>query len=59
MNEDGVTFVIAAGDKFEILRTNPLPKDDMYLASPAIVGDRLLIRSATQLYCIQQPRAAK
>ena len=54
MNEDGLTFVVAAGDKFEILRTNALPKDDMYLATPAAVGDRLLIRSASQLYCIQR-----
>ncbi len=55
MNEDGLTFVVAAGDKFEVLRTNPLPADDMYLATPAMVGDRLLIRSASRLYCIRGP----
>ena len=52
LNEDGVTFVVRAGDKFELLRTNKLADDDMSLASPAIAGDRLLIRTAVRLYCI-------
>jgi outer membrane protein assembly factor BamB len=53
LNEDGVTFVIAAGDEFEILHTNPLADDDMGMATPAIVGDKLLIRTSARLYCIQ------
>jgi outer membrane protein assembly factor BamB len=52
LNEDGVTFVIKAGDEFEILHTNPLADDDMGMATPAIVGDRLLLRTAARLYCI-------
>lgn len=53
LNEDGVTFVLKAGDEFEILQTNVLPEDDMYMASPAMAGDRLLIRSSAGLYCIR------
>lgn len=53
LSEDGVTFVLKAGDKFELLHTNPLADDDMCLATPAIAGDRLLIRSSSRLYCIQ------
>jgi hypothetical protein len=54
LNEDGVTFVLKAGDDFDLLHTNPLAEDDMGMASPAMVGDRLLIRTSTRLYCIKQ-----
>jgi len=53
LNEDGVCFVLAAGDKFELLGTNHLADDDMCMATPALVGDRLLIRTAARLYCIR------
>ncbi|MDP1561735.1 MAG: PQQ-binding-like beta-propeller repeat protein [Pirellulaceae bacterium] len=53
LNEDGVTFVLNAGDDFELLHTNELAEDDMGMASPAMVGDRLLIRTAARLYCIK------
>ena len=55
LNEDGVCFVLRAGDTFELLHTNTLADDDMCLATPAIVGARLLIRSGTRLYCFQDP----
>ena len=44
LNEDGITYVLRAGDKVEVLRTNELGEDDMCMATPAMVGDRLLIR---------------
>lgn len=53
LNEDGVTFVLKAGDVFELTHTNVLADDDMCMATPAIVGDRLLIRTAARLYCIK------
>jgi outer membrane protein assembly factor BamB len=56
LNEDGVTFVMAAGDEFEILHTNPLAEDDMGMATPAIVGDKLLLRTSARLYCIDKPK---
>jgi outer membrane protein assembly factor BamB len=53
LNEDGVCFVVRAGDRFELLHTNDLAGDDMCMATPALAGDRLLIRTAARLYCIQ------
>ncbi|MBL8853779.1 MAG: hypothetical protein JNK57_07390, partial [Planctomycetaceae bacterium] len=55
LNEDGVTFVLKAGDDFDLLHTNELAADDMGMASPALVGDRLLIRTAARIYCIKTP----
>jgi hypothetical protein len=46
---------LRAGDKFELLHTNKLTDDDMCLATPAIVGDRLLIRTSMRVYCVRQP----
>ena len=54
LNEDGVTFVMQAGDSFEHLETNPLQEDDMGMASPAMAGDRLLIRTEPRIYCIKK-----
>jgi outer membrane protein assembly factor BamB len=51
LSEEGKTFVIAASEKFELLRTNLL--DEMAQATPAIVGDRLLLRTESRLYSIQ------
>ena len=53
LNEDGETFVIKAGRDFELLHSNSLKEDDMGMATPAIVGDRVLIRTAARLYCIR------
>ncbi len=52
LSEDGVCYVLKAGDKFELLHTNKLAADDMCMASPALVGNRVLIRTAVRLYCI-------
>jgi outer membrane protein assembly factor BamB len=54
LNEDGVCFVLRAGDQFELLHTNALADDDMCMATPAIAGDRLLIRTSSRLYCIAE-----
>jgi outer membrane protein assembly factor BamB len=54
LNEDGKTFVLKAGPEFEILHTNDLAEDDMCMATPAIVGDKLLIRTAARMYCMKQ-----
>jgi outer membrane protein assembly factor BamB len=53
LNENGVTFVLKDGDAFELLHTNQLAEDDMGMATPAIVGDYLLLRTAARLYCIK------
>ncbi len=54
IDEDGVAYVVRAGDKFELLRKNPLADDDGCLATPAMVGDRLLIRSVSRVYCVRK-----
>jgi hypothetical protein len=54
LNEDGVTFVMKPGRAFEILHTNVLAEDDMCMATPATVGNRLLLRTAARLYCIMK-----
>jgi len=51
LSEEGKTYVIAAGEKFEVLHVNPL--DEMAQATPAIVGDRLLLRTESRLYSIR------
>jgi outer membrane protein assembly factor BamB len=53
LNEDGVCYVLRAGDAFELLHTNPLTDDDMCMATPALAGDRLLIRTSARLYCVR------
>jgi outer membrane protein assembly factor BamB len=50
-NENGVTTVLAAGPAFKVLATNEL--DGGYtLASLAVAGSQLFLRSGTHLYCI-------
>jgi outer membrane protein assembly factor BamB len=49
-NEDGLTAVIQAGPKFEVLAENPL--NDYVLSSPAISDGKIFLRTAQSLYCI-------
>jgi outer membrane protein assembly factor BamB len=51
LSEDGDTFVFQAGPEYKLLHKNSL--DEMCLATPALAGDRLLIRTLTRLYCIR------
>ena len=50
LSEDGDTFVFQAGPEYKLLHKNSL--DEMCMATPAIAGDRLLIRTLTKLYCL-------
>ncbi len=52
LNEDGLTYVLKAGPTFEIVGTNNL--GELCLSSPAVSGDKLLIRTASALYCLTQ-----
>ena len=52
LSEEGQTFVVATGEQFKLLHVNEL--DDISLASPALVGERLLIRTEHRLYSIRQ-----
>ena len=52
LSEEGQTFVISTGEEFKLLHVNAL--DDFALASPALVGDRLLLRTEHKLYSIRR-----
>jgi outer membrane protein assembly factor BamB len=49
-NEDGQSTIFKAADRFEALAENDL--DEGVLATPALLGDRLYVRSAQHLWCI-------
>ena len=55
-DEDGMTTVVKAGPKFEVLAENNL--NDYCLSSPAISDGQLFMRTAQYLYCIGK-RSAK
>lgn len=50
LDDDGDTFVIKAGPKFELIARNSL--DEKCYASPAIANNQLFIRSEHHLWCI-------
>ena len=51
LSEEGKTFVIPAGKQFALLHVNSL--DEMAQATPAIVGDRLFLRTESRLYSVR------
>jgi len=55
-NEDGKTTVLKAGRQPEILATNQL--GDGFMASPAVHGNALILRSRTHLYRIEAPKSS-
>ena len=58
LSEYGETFVTKAGPDFEVVHVNSLAEDDMCLATPAIAGDTLLVRSDHRIYAIRNPAKA-
>jgi outer membrane protein assembly factor BamB len=52
LSEEGQTFVVSTGEEFKLLHVNKL--DDFTSASPALAGERLLIRTDHRLYSIRQ-----
>ncbi len=58
-SEDGVFFVVRAGPAFALVARNDMR--EMMLATPAVVGDTLLVRTRTQLIALRgtpAPRVA-
>jgi outer membrane protein assembly factor BamB len=51
-DEDGKTTVLEAGREFKVLAENLL--DNGFMASPAVVGDALILRTSRDLYRIEQ-----
>jgi hypothetical protein len=52
LSEEGQTFVVSTGAEFKLSHINDL--DDFTLASPALAGERLLIRTEHRLYSIRR-----
>lgn len=52
-SEDGDIIVLRMGEKFEVLATNTMP-DQMFIATPAITGGEIFLRSKHRLYCIHE-----
>ncbi len=52
LSEDGDTYVIAAGPEYELLGKNEL--GELALATPAIAGRTLLVRTAAHVIAIRQ-----
>ncbi|QDT58544.1 outer membrane biogenesis protein BamB [Stieleria bergensis] len=50
LSEDGLTYVIKAGDEYELVHTNPL--EELCIATPSVSDGKLLVRTLTKLYCI-------
>ena len=49
-NEKGLTSIFKAGNSFELLAENDLKEET--LATPAVLGGQIFIRTAKHLYCI-------
>ncbi|MGH9322719.1 MAG: PQQ-binding-like beta-propeller repeat protein [Vicinamibacteria bacterium] len=52
LSEEGDTYVIEAGTEYRLSGINSL--GDFAMATPAIVGERLLVRTQSRLYCIRK-----
>ncbi len=52
-SENDDVIVLRMGEKFEVLATNTMP-DQMFIATPAISGGELYLRSQDTLYCISE-----
>ncbi|HZO57060.1 MAG TPA: PQQ-binding-like beta-propeller repeat protein [Bryobacteraceae bacterium] len=52
ISEEGKTYVLKAGEKFELMRVNEL--GEMAQATPAIVGERLLVRTEGRLWAVRR-----
>ena len=51
-NEKGVVTVVKTGDEYQELAANEMGV--IIMATPAIAGDQMFIRSATQLICLEK-----
>jgi outer membrane protein assembly factor BamB len=52
LTRTGRMFVVAAKPEFDLLSTNDLDDGSLFNGSPAVTGNRLLLRSDKYLYCL-------
>jgi len=55
-SQDGEVFVVKAGPKYELLATNPL--GEIVLATPAISGGMIFVRTQHHVFGIGEPKPA-
>ncbi len=54
LTEEGLGYIIDAGDEFKVRAVNEaLDEDGLFLATPAMAGDSLLIRGSKRLHCVR------
>lgn len=53
LSEDGDTYIVAAGPEYKLIGKNTV--DGMCMATPAIAGESLYLRTSTHLYRIAKP----
>ena len=53
LSDAGETFVLRAGDEYELLARNPLGESAQ--VSPAVAGGRMFIRTKGHLWCVGRP----
>jgi outer membrane protein assembly factor BamB len=51
-SEEGDVIVVKMGEDFEVLATNTLA-DQTFIATPALAGGDIYLRSTTHLFCIR------
>lgn len=56
-SEDGDVFVVKAGNKYELLSTNPV--GEVMMATPAISDGLVIVRGINHVYAFAEPGAAK
>ena len=54
MDDDGITWVVKASDKFEVLEKNAIGEE--CYASPAFSKGEIFLRGSKHLYCIGRSR---
>lgn len=52
-SEDEDVIVLRMGEKYEVLAINTMP-DQVFIATPAITGGEIFLRSLNRLYCIHE-----
>ncbi|MFY7953945.1 MAG: serine/threonine protein kinase, partial [Armatimonadaceae bacterium] len=54
LNEEGKCFVVRAGDRYELENVLRFGADEeMCMASPAMSGDRLVVRTSSRVLCLR------
>ena len=54
LDEFGTTYVVEAGREFKLIGTNTLESEQLCMATPAISGNKLILRTGDALYCIEK-----